>query len=451
MAFYYVRDNGVFKGTATADAGRETVQRTGAWDVDVTKTYPSLLSIFFNQATTGNTVVDEDVIVVADDHIETYAVDVLLKMKTLTAGKVLIVQSFDVLNQEVYKRGAQVLATAGADITLFSRTSNRNNAILKGMIFNAAGHISMYARESKIVFDNSDVISQDNWGASNTYTIDIDFINDCRFEIHDIRTTTLNITFYGGVVKFRNTGYGMRDTNAPLNFIGCDLSESLCGSLCSYNSSAYLYGCKVTPAILDGSWFAPYNNGKSIVMKACDVGNGYYMEVQGGVSGAVSTNTITYLNYSYDGTGKASIKMEASSSVNRAATQKFKLCEIPAQDLSATDTTYRVNLLLDTGTAASLTDSDFWVELSPNDNTSLALGKIVSSRSSDILATGTTLTASAETWLGTLPTTSQAYQVDITLSAASLTNVTNSSVVVYANLAVPNADVYVDQAVQIGT
>ena len=49
MAFYYVRNNSgganTFVGTATVDGGRETVQRTGAWDTDVSKSYGSLLEL----------------------------------------------------------------------------------------------------------------------------------------------------------------------------------------------------------------------------------------------------------------------------------------------------------------------------------------------------------------------------------------------------------------------
>jgi len=166
--------------------------------------------------------------------------------------------------------------------------------------------------------------------------------------------------------------------------------------------------------------------------------------------GIAKESTTVYLNASYDGTNKYSLLFESLVTSTPNSLQN-KLCELPAQDLSVTDTTYRVNLLLDTDTAATLTDTNCWVELSHNDNNSLALGKIVSSRNNDILVVGTELTPSAEVWQGTLPTNTKAYQIDITLSAASLPNVTNGSVVIYLNLAVANTDVYACPAVMIGT
>lgn len=178
--------------------------------------------------------------------------------------------------------------------------------------------------------------------------------------------------------------------------------------------------------------------------------NAYWYSQTNRYEGETHTTKLVYLHYKYDDISGASTKLE-STNASMTSPLRHKLCEIPAQDLAAADKTFRVNLLLDTGTAASLTDTEFWVELSHNDNVSLVLGKIVSSRNTDIIAAGVTLTTSAETWLGTLPATSQAYQVDIQLSSAGLPNVTNGSVVIYANLAVPNVDVYVDPAVQIGT
>jgi len=201
------------------------------------------------------------------------------------------------------------------------------------------------------------------------------------------------------------------------------------------------------PIIYSGR--ATYGNTHTAI--GCGAANEYYRFNVLSRYGETTENTLAYLHAKYDATNKYSALMNSSTNAGLSGALQYKLLEMAEQNLSLTDTTYRVNLLLDTDTVATLTDANFWIELSHNDNVSLALGKVVSSRNTDILATGTELALSAETWLGTLPLNTKAYQVDITLSAAQLTNVTNGNVVVYANLAVPNADVYICPAVMIGT
>jgi len=191
--------------------------------------------------------------------------------------------------------------------------------------------------------------------------------------------------------------------------------------------------------------------GTELDLISCDAGNGYHYFYNWRYEGEITESTLTYLHAKYDATNKYSALVNSSSHANIGSPLKYKIIEMAAQNLSLTDTTYRVNILLDTDTVATLTDANFWVELSHNDNVSLALGKVVSSRNTDILATGTELALSSEVWQGTLPTNTKAYQVDITLSAAQLTNVTNGNVVITVNLAVANADVYVCPAVMIGT
>lgn len=165
----------------------------------------------------------------------------------------------------------------------------------------------------------------------------------------------------------------------------------------------------------------------------------------------IRSTTDTKLNYNYDDTNKLSVEINTLAEISTSRPLTYKLCEIPGQDLSSSNKTYRVNLLLDTSTYNQLTNENCWLDVVHDSNADLALGKIVSSRNSDFLSSGVELAVSDEQWTGTLPDSNKAYHIDIELLSSELSYVKNSSVVVYINIAVPNADIYVCPAVLVGS
>lgn len=446
MAFYYVRDNGVtFTGAATGDAGRETVERTGAWDAVAANSYPSVKSIFADQSTTGNTIVDEDVIVIAEDHVESYGVSTSLNVESLSVNSLITFKSVDITSQNTTKSGAKINSSSGT-LNVCSRISNKNNTMFIGVDFNSASSVNIYARESSVSFYNCEMVVSD-WANpiyNNNY-----YYYQCNYQEGTLQAGGVH-KFIGGTVKLTSATLGVRD--ATVDFICCDFTGSTCSTVASYSAKPRYINCKLTASMMNLTITqVSRDNPIGAELYSCGTGDGYYFS--GGVNYYFSyrTNLLAYLNYSYDDTNKASLMIETNSAVNKSFPAKVKLCEIPAQNLSTTDTTYRTQLLLDTDTVATLSDSECWVELIHPNNTSQALGVVASSRNADILSAGTELTVSAETWQGTLPTNTKAYQIDVLLNSASLANVTNGNIAIYVNVAVPNADVYFDPSVQIGT
>ena len=438
MAFYYVRSTPTFVGTATLDAGRETVERTGAWDTDVSKSYPSLLSIFDQQAVTLNTLVDEDTIVVASDHVETYTTAEDLNIKTATNYLYCVVESRNVSDTTQYLKGAKVEVTSGA-LTYGSNNNGKNFIITRGLTLSTNNWLYFHSSSSRMMFLDCDIVAGQRINQNYMH------FRECNITCPQMQMGA-NATAIDCTINTSDSGEIFNLCNATYTRCIFTASASLSNVL-ARPSTVKLYSC-LFPSYTSDFFNVSKDNQETFEGSSSGLSGEYYSYRRRFWEGEVSTNTSVYLNYKYDGVAGASTKLESLDS-HRGNPLLHKLCEIPAQNLASSDTTYRVNLLLDVATAASLTDMDFWIDLAHNDNTTLIPFAKSTSRSSDILSTGTTLTTSAETWLGTLPVSSQAYQVDITLSAASLTNVTNGTVTVYVNLALTNVDVYVCPAVQI--
>jgi len=435
MAFYYVKSG----GTAIGDAGRSETQRTGSFtSMGAANYYDSIYDVFAGGVPT--TTVDIDYVIVSHLHIETHG-SVNLGISSSTNYRHPKIFSVSDSDCQTYLKGAKVICTAGTlDIT--NAVNFKSGCYIKGVIFECLGsHFDTNNRYANPTFVECDIIGNSSTNLNHAKSVFI----DCNIS-GKIFYGSQNI-YIGGSQSI--TWSYNRGACAETEYHGVDLSASSGSSKFSYGNNLKLFNCKLFefPPVKYGT----YRSVDSVEYIGCDVaGNNHHYALHT-FSGEAYTNDDIYLHYKYDDVNKSSLALNTDSRADLGANLKVKLCEIPAQDLSATDKTYRVNLLLDTATAATLSDSEFWVEVSHSDNATLALGKLVSSRNADILSSGTELTASAETWGGTLPTGNKAYQVDITLSSASLSNVTNTNVVVYVNLAVPNCDVYICPAVQIGT
>lgn len=460
MAFYYVKAG----GTATGDAGRSLTARVGSFAaMGASAYYDNLKFIFADDGVNSVTpVVSADDVRVSNLHDHNYAAATVIAITDCS------LQSVEDANADQYLAGARERTSLGN----LSLTSQVNKSIaISGVSFDTLGggtaFVSTTNNGPNLLFSNGD-LSCDT--SSGSFQMDRDASYSFKGGNFDsgssptgsgitcrgkARITFDGYVFTGGafISNGSSTGGEVTVLNSDLSALGSNPFINTGSGSSDNHYTIKLTSCKL-PVITQLLETGQISEKLTVDMYQCtdfiNGSDGMYFEYHYTFYGVSFTNTAAYLNYSYDGTNKASLKLESSTNTSVQHHSRFKLCELPAQDLATTDKTYRVNLLLDTATAATLTDSNFWVELSHNDNTDLALGKIVSSRNADILATGAELTASAETWLGTLPAGNKAYQVDITLNAASLSNVTNGNVIIYVNLAVPNCDVYADPAVQIG-
>ena len=445
MAFYYVKAG----GTATGDAGRSTTARVGSFaTMGVSAYYNSVRDVFAGAIPT--TPPDGDNVLVSNLHSEVSGATYQVGIGSVTTGLNTTVMSTDDSNVSLYLKGAEIRTTNG-DIQLGSRVDNSNNFIIKGFVLQSDDVFDVFARYSNVlIFDCSVTNINGNALLTSTYQNNLTYLK-CVFDIASYFNYGYKVRLIGCSGAIKKGDRYFTSGAAGIYAEACDFSASTVPHMTSEQGVAEFHGCKLTPAMMDLSIPSSKRGGNAILNSCYATAlGGYYYQAYVDSSIKVSTSILTYLNYKYDSVNGASLLLESQAGVGVSAPGIFKLCDIPAQDLAAGDKTYRVQLLLDTDTVAALTDSNFWIDLVHSNNTDLALGNIVSSRNTDILSAGVTLTASTETWLGTLPTNTQAYQVDIALLAAGLTNVDNSNVVIYVNLAVPNADVYVDQAVQVG-
>ena len=146
-------------------------------------------------------------------------------------------------------------------------------------------------------------------------------------------------------------------------------------------------------------------------------------------SGINKQDIVIYPTTTVDLSVNHSVSMEGTNN-SIGNPLRHKLAEIPAQDLTS-GATLTVHTVTD---GITLTDSEFWIEAEYPDNTSQALGVIVSTRNSDILAAGTALTTDLVTvWNGTGGFTEVKQEVEVTIP--TLSNVTDGLVAIYCNLA----------------
>ncbi len=435
MAFYYVK----LGGTAVGDAGRFGAEQVGGFaSLGVSAYYNSIYDVFGGGVPT--TPPDGDNILVSDLHEEEHA-GVVLGVESATNYQAVNIVSVSDADFSVESKGATVTCTSG-DMEIGSNTNFKSGYMVKGVIFNCAfGKFSTKNAYALANFWDCEV----NGGSVTDLKMPKTMARDTKIT-GKVFTYSSHLKVIGGSVSLSWVFAGNNDVG--LLFVGTDMTGG--------NSSKFSHGCQATLINCAISTFPPtkyaaFRPTDSVKYIGCDTSNGYYNYAALLFNGEAYLTTSAHLNYSYDGTNKGAIVINSNSHALPASPIKHKLCEIPAENLSIADKTYRVNLLLDTDTVAALSDTEFWVDIVHNDNASLALGKPVTSRNTNILATGAELTASTEVWQGTPPTNAKAYQVDITLSSASLPNVTNSNIVIYVNLAVPNTDIYICPAVQIGT
>jgi len=441
MAFYYVK----LGGTATGDVSFATKQ-VGAWSAAASEYYNDI-----ENCLTSSSISDGDFILVSNLHDFTNATT---KIQYNFTTSITII-SVDDTNRELELVGAVERTTYPNDV--FFESVGAQAVTLHSMKISSADFV--YVSDIYLKLRCIQTVLEPSGGAR------LQPQNGSHLEmVSSTVSTAPYISLYGGAhlllddLRWGNStppSYLIAASSKASHILvkNTDISAIISATTpilkASVNSKLELMNCKI--GVNQKILHVDSTGGLEADVISCDNGSGYHYFYSWRFEGEVEESTGTYLHAKYDDINGYSALMNSSAHASIGAPLRFKLCEIPAQDLSVTDKTYRVNLLLDTDTVAALTDANFWVDVTHSDNDTLALGKSVSSRNTDILATGVELTASAEVWQGILPSNKKAYHVDVTLSAASLSNVTNDNVIIHVNLAVPNADVYVDTATQIGT
>lgn len=442
MTIYYVMSDGSNDGTRTI-GGYASRQTTDFATLGVANYYPTIKSVI-----DGNTMVDGDEIVCAHTHdydpAATYAITV--------ANSLLMycVLSTDLTTEST---GAQEGCKTGAG-TLYTRLdqADRDVVTVRGITFNSCSKLEI----------ESDINEGSLWKFQNC-TLKPGIVTDGPIniwygsaELQDCTLVVGGLTYfhvYSAAMliarnliisgTFRTTsGFIIPADSSTLEISDSDLSSLLgtpalvSGGIALARTS--LHKCKM-PAGRDIVSYTTAPANKALI-SSCDVGDGYHYFEQMTFEGFVREDTTNYLAATYDGTNGFSAILEANTFASISAPLRYKLITIPAQDLTAT-TTYTVNFTSDT----TLTDQDFWIELSRPDATDMALGVTQTTRPASILTTGTPHTTNSETWEGGGTNT-----YEDTISVTGMTGVDNGLVEIWVNLAVPSIDVWVDPAVVIG-
>lgn len=440
MAYYYVRDNGTFTGTATGDTARETTARTGEWDTTVANSFES---IYACMNTSGTAVAQGDIIYVASDHDHTYTSATI----SLKGG----VFSVDVTAQDQYLKGAAEESTGLFDI------GAATSASINGVNIGRTNPSYFSGIHAELIYSDA---SMYNTGTSQGKDIEIKS-DGClvKFKDADIdfSGTGQSIQLSSATVIFdgvSNTGDKVTNLfdlvgngTATVIVTNTDL-DSLCSSVIFQVATidddalnATFHRCKLPVSF---NWMSSnLLNVFSIKVTSCDNGDGYHYFYQADRHGEVEEDTSNYLSGTYDGTNGFSALMSSNTESTIESPLRYKLIEIPSQDLTS-EKVIRVNLVTDN---VQLTNTEFWIEVVYPDNTDLALGKIITSRNGDILATGTNLSLDKDnTWTSPSLTTPLEQYVQKTIPA--LSNVDNGNVEIYVHLAKPSTDVWVDPLVE---
>lgn len=439
MAYYYVKNG----GTATGDAGRSTSPRTGGFSaMGASNYYGSLYDVFAGGIPA--TVPNGDIIIISHSHSET--VSSTLELNVQVSYYTNMYLSVDDSDVTIYSKGATL--NASGLLTLGAATSQKRSGYFKGIIINAPSGMTLNNRESLITFDSCEVDCGSTGFLSNYDSV--------RFKDSIVEFSLLfggNVFIEGGSLS-AHYWVGIFSGTDEVHAIGCDFSGSTSSSLHSNRvvNVVRLESCKIPTSWLPLNNYQNETQSSPFLIEAigCGTDNKYYSHVRNTHEALIELTDQVGLNYSEEA-NNLSYLIASRGYVSKAKPARCKLIEMYAQDLSKGDTTYRVNLLLDTGTVSSLSDSEFWVDVFHTDNNDLVNNSILSSRNEGVVVAGSELALSSEVWQGNLPAGLKAYHVDVQLDASTLANVTLGSVKIYVNLGVANADVYVCPAVQVGT
>ncbi len=238
----------------------------------------------------------------------------------------------------------------------------------------------------------------------------------------------------GGGLKLRNLDL----SNVTDNLIALNVSET------ASSLRFLLTGCKlpVGVPIVDTESFAASHE---IIVRSCDVGDGYNFFTELYREGKITQDTGNYLNATYDGTNGYSAKITSNAkALDRTRPLRFMLSEFWA----GANPTVIVETLTD---GVTLQDDECWIEIEYPDATDQALRKInddakqtVGWGSGTAPGTPTNLTTSTAAWTETLTTETKQKMTETVTGGATGPHR------VFVCLAKPSTTVYVDPKVMVG-
>lgn len=437
MAFYYIKTG----GTAAGDAGRSTTLRTGSFaTMGVAAYYATVAAAVL--ATTSPAL--GDFILVSNTLNESNSAPFS------TLGDDVLVMSVDDANAENYQRGARY-TSSDSD---YGQSLGGQQSV-KGFDLNTGDDSSFGENDAKhdwidviLTFGtgNNDAL---NMGSTNTITRFIDsdlqistaatsgmsFSDGCRLEmIRCINTNAPRASLFTGLST---------DNNMIIQIMDTDLTQFISASGDIFEDSLVLgrplvkiLRCKLPSGL--GLTAGLKNSGKWIFdIQESDEGDGYHYFLYEIETGQAEEDIIQFLTASdakYDDINGFSVQVDTTTLASVLNPFRYKLAIIPAQDIAAANQTVAVEL---TGPAALL-DNDVWIEVAVQDNTDQGLGIIKTSKPANLLS-GTALTSSSAVWE---TTTDTEYSISVDLGA--FTNVTNTNVAVYLNVALPSITVNFD-------
>ncbi len=427
MAFYYID----IDGTATDDAGRETVKRTGVFEANLNN-FPSVEAAF---ATTGVSPVAGDFFLGAHDSNGTpYSANATFSGPT--NGDPLFIVSVDSQNQENALAGfSEGFSAINLSLTILG------NVTTWGSSFAVRNDISPGSNAHFIVFNG--LLSLDDAGDRVNMILDgacielvdsiLDFITPAGNSTTGIfMRANGNFSMTGGSVISSVTGTNANlctgdafNAGFTMSFDGVDLTSVITNLVANTGSSAatdnfkcVFKGCKLSATV--AFFEEPITNfgGSILVLNSSDNATAaehqfFYKDYRGTVED--NTTNLRLASIAFPDSGqKISLKIDTDSECSRLSPFIF---DIPrafvALSAAASDTLQ----FFITSNGTALTDADIWAEVHYPDGTTKNLWvgasgalQLTGSYTIDPLGTGTTLPTDAS-WDSSL-TNEQTFKVD---------------------------------------
>lgn len=453
MAIYYVKAG----GTATGDAGRETVARTGSFaDMGVSSYYDNLKDIFAGGVPT-TAFANGDSAYVSDVHYKEYSAS-FTNMDIMVDFFLISVQDLNCDKYTTILDGTGAIEQVGsgsgtADFLIIDEADI--TGVIRGVSFICASDqlIIAYKDDNHIIISDCQITSRtkstklssisgyfnlDNVLLGRTVPevilsadppIGSYFLKNCRHQAKYQHRMIDSVSF---VMHFEEIGG---------DYSACDPSGAFLENVNqdAHGFNFYLSNCLFPSA----TWLFTDNiitsDNIAIIADACHDADGAFFSRLVNVYGKQITTESTVLNATYDGTNKFASSVASSALATFDKPFKVKVGVMPAQNLT-TSKTFEVELTC----ANTLTNKDFWIELERPNGTNETLSVTQSTRIVDIIANASPITTSLAAWTNPL---ANKYKCSITIP--TLAGVDNGMVTIWALLAKPSETIIIDPAVTV--